>query len=84
MNYEVVNNFYDKTDNGKRYSKGDFYSHEDDDRIALLVDKGFIKKTQKESPEEKINHVGGGYYELPNGERVRGKEEALSALESGE
>lgn len=83
-NYEVVNNFYDKTDNRKLYEKGGFYSHVDDDRTAFLIEKGFIKKTQKKAPEEKINHVGGGYYELPNGERVKGKKEALSALESGE
>ena len=27
-----------------------------------------------------IKHVGGGMYELPNGERVRGKPAALAAL----
>lgn len=84
MAYEVVNNFLDKTDNRKLYKKGDFYSHKDDDRIAFLIDKGFLKETQKKPPEEKVKHVGGGYYELPNGERVQGKEEAIKALESGE
>ncbi|PDY18268.1 hypothetical protein COM83_25930, partial [Bacillus cereus] len=25
-------------------------------------------------------HVGGGYYELPNGEKIKGKDAALEAL----
>ena len=28
-----------------------------------------------------VYHVGGGYYELPSGEKVRGKEAAQAALE---
>ena len=85
MAYEVIKNFKDKTDNGKLYKKDKhFYSHDDEDRIAFLIEQGFIRETQKKPPEELISHVGGGYYELPNGERVKGKEEALSALESGE
>lgn len=31
-------------------------------------------------PPADIKRVGGGWYELPNGERVRGKPEALAAL----
>ena len=27
-----------------------------------------------------MNHVGGGYYELPNGERIKGKDKAEKAL----
>lgn len=30
--------------------------------------------------ENELKHVGGGYYELPNGEKVKGKEKALEAL----
>lgn len=33
-----------------------------------------------EATEEGLIVVGGGYYELPNGERVRGREAALEAL----
>ncbi|WP_141434388.1 hypothetical protein [Bacillus sp. 03113] len=29
---------------------------------------------------EGLNHVGGGWYLLPNGEKVQGKEEALAEL----
>ncbi|ALS16914.1 hypothetical protein [Clostridium butyricum] len=28
------------------------------------------------------NHIGGGYYELSNGEKVKGKDEALKAEEA--
>ena len=31
-------------------------------------------------PDPEPKHVGGGYYELPNGERVKGKEAAEEAL----
>ena len=30
--------------------------------------------------QPQVVHVGGGWYELPNGERVQGKEDALAAL----
>lgn len=43
-------------------------------------------KRRENSDEDGLNHVGAGWYELPNGERVRGKEaaqEALAALEAG-
>jgi hypothetical protein len=32
--------------------------------------------------EQGIKHVGGGWYLLPNGEKVQGKDEALEALKS--
>lgn len=35
---------------------------------------------EKAVEEEQIKHTGGGYYELPNGEKVQGKENALKAL----
>lgn len=76
--YRVVKTFRDKYTK-LIYQKGDSYSHDDEGRITSLIDKGFIEESEKE-----IKHVGGGYYELPNGERVRGKKEALAALESGE
>lgn len=31
-------------------------------------------------PKTELKHVGGGWYELPNGERVQGKEAAEEAL----
>lgn len=35
---------------------------------------------EKAELEAQLNHTGGGYYELPNGEKVQGKENALKAL----
>lgn len=32
--------------------------------------------------DSRLEHVGGGYFVLPNGEKVRGKENALAALEA--
>lgn len=68
------------------YNKGDSYSHEDENRIAFLLGKGFIEEKSKQPPQTEgdIKHVGGGYYELPNGEKVKGKEEALKAIESSD
>lgn len=34
----------------------------------------------QEEPNEGIKHVGGGWYLLPNGEKVQGKDEALAEL----
>jgi hypothetical protein len=31
-------------------------------------------------PEPQLKHIGGGWYELPGGERIKGKEAALNAL----
>lgn len=44
----------------------------------------FTNETE-EQPTDDLNdvsayHIGGGYYELPNGEKVRGKEAATKAL----
>ena len=46
--------------------------------------RGEEKQTATKEPAETTNikHVGGGWYELPNGERVRGKAAAEAALEN--
>lgn len=79
MEYKVKSPFRDTTDNKKRYKKGDPYSHKDEKRIAFLVKKGFLEEQPSEEKME-IKHTGGGWYELPNGEKVKGKEEAEKAL----
>ncbi|RSL32663.1 hypothetical protein D7Z54_14535 [Salibacterium salarium] len=87
--HEVIKPFRDKNDpKKKRYAKGKTFEG-DEKRIAELVEKGFVspkpieeqsqKKPPDESKTEDVKHVGGGYYELPNGEKVKGKEEALKA-----
>ncbi|GAA5417977.1 hypothetical protein Pryu01_03055 [Paraliobacillus ryukyuensis] len=84
MPNKVIRAFYDKTDNRKPYSKGDTYSHSDEGRIAFLIEKGFLTEKSKQPPKEDKSeypkHVGGGYYELPNGDKVKGKKEAEKAM----
>lgn len=33
--------------------------------------------------KDELKHVGGGFYELPDGRRIKGKEAALAALAEG-
>ncbi|WP_078434236.1 hypothetical protein [Metabacillus halosaccharovorans] len=89
MSYKVKIPFFDKADNLKPYNEGDSYSHDDEERIAFLIEKGHLEggviseDPKKETPEPDKNefpkHSGGAYYELSNGEKVKGKEEAFKA-----
>lgn len=56
--------------------KGDSYTHDDEKRIAFLIEKGYLEKEQQ---SVEVKHVGGGWYELPNGEKIKGKEAAEKA-----
>lgn len=76
----------------KPYSINDTYSHEKAARVSHLMDEGFLlKRDLKQEPEaDKVEttelepeHVGGGYYKLPNGDKVKGKQAALDALKEG-
>ncbi len=53
MNYKVIRPFIDKVSNNS-YNEGDSYSHEDDERVAFLVEKGFLegKQDYQRSQEE--------------------------------
>ncbi|MDT0163824.1 hypothetical protein [Bacillus sp. AG4(2022)] len=76
MANRVAKLFRDKNSK-KLYRKGDLYEHSDADRVAFLVDSGYL-----EAEEVKIKfpkHTGGGWYELSNGEKVQGKDEAAAA-----
>lgn len=89
MKFTVISTFVDK--NTKNfYSVGNVYESDDSDRIAYLVDKGFLEGDKEITPskpdgnnDEEIDkyHIGGGYYQFPNGEKVRGKENAIEVLE---
>ncbi|MFS1519686.1 hypothetical protein V1503_24990 [Bacillus sp. SCS-151] len=86
--YEVKNTFRDKYTK-ELFKPGDEYPTEDTERVQYLKNKGFIGEEihSEDLDDERIKHVGGGYYELPNGEKVKGKDNALAALqklESGE
>lgn len=85
MKYKVIKAFTCKLDHQK-YAKGDIYETDDPDRAAFLQKKGrlgaMIEAPRVELPanQEEPKHVGGGWYELPDGSRIKGKEEALKAL----
>ncbi|WP_017726763.1 hypothetical protein [Halalkalibacterium ligniniphilum] len=101
---KVVAPFRDKLDSEKEYSVGDFYEHENADRVAFLVERGFLEEKSKQPPHgegksegekdqktddppDELKELGSGWYELPNGEKVQGKDkamEALAAIEGGE
>lgn len=70
---EVIKRFRDK-ETKRLYEKGDLYKGSKE-RVSLLTKKGFLADTPP------LNHIGGGYYELPDGSRVKGKEQAMKALE---
>lgn len=91
MAYKAKELFKDKV-TGKVYQAGDTYLETDEKRIAELsstdnqqgrplIQKGAGKKSKESVSADKLtlSHVGGGYYELSNGERVKGKKEALEA-----
>ena len=81
MLYPVKKLFKDKEDNGRRYQLNDWYPRfglkVDNKRVDKLVKLGYIHKEDEEAKQDFPKHVGGGWYELSNGERVQGKEEAL-------
>jgi hypothetical protein len=79
--FQVIKAFRDK-DTLKHHAEGSVYSA-DAERIEFLKGKGFLGKElqveQEESDENFPKHTGGGWYELSNGEKVQGKEEAETA-----
>ncbi|MFJ8220546.1 hypothetical protein [Bacillus cereus] len=81
--FKVITAFRDKF-SYVHYSVGESYKTDDKERIDFLQNEGFLDTEpvgdyKPVFPE--IVHIGGGYYELPNSEKVKGKEAALKALE---
>ncbi|MBU9724129.1 MULTISPECIES: hypothetical protein [Bacillaceae] len=91
MKINVISAFTDSL-SGKFYKKGDTFNYESEnlERVTFLIEKKFLEKkkivihNKKEEVPSKPIHVGAGWYELPNGERVRGKESALEAFKGME
>lgn len=83
--YKVINPFIDK-ETKEKFGVGSEYYTEDHKRVGYLKDWGYLGEDVEPSEEEPIGeedgirHVGGGYYELPNGEKVKGKDKALETL----
>ncbi|PDZ92574.1 hypothetical protein [Bacillus thuringiensis] len=81
--FKVITAFRDKF-SYVHYSVGESYKTDDQERIEFLQKEGFLETepiSDYKPVVPEIVHVGGGYYELPNGEKVKGKEAALKALE---
>lgn len=74
--YKVKSSFEDKFTH-KVFRVGDLYEHNDAERVAFLVGKGYLEKEATNTGYPK--HTGGSWYELSNGEKVQGKDEALIA-----
>ncbi|MDK7476337.1 hypothetical protein OWP15_27185 [Bacillus paranthracis] len=72
----IIRAFIDK-DTLLGYLEGDMYESNDSKRIAFLVEQGFLQENQKTSKFPK--HAGGGWYELSNGDKIQGKDEAVEA-----
>lgn len=83
MLYPVLKNFKDKQDNKREYRSNDWYPRfgfeTTDERVDELFELGHIGKQVEEVKQDFPKHIGGGWYELSNGERVQGKEEAEEA-----
>ncbi|MGG3924909.1 hypothetical protein ABET51_02745 [Metabacillus fastidiosus] len=78
----VVNAFIDK-ETLKTYPVGSVYESDSEERVDFLIEEGFLQANSEknEVDEDGLIKHGGGYYELPNGEKVKGRENALKALE---
>ncbi|BES65854.1 hypothetical protein SANA_22930 [Gottschalkiaceae bacterium SANA] len=48
--------------------------------VSLEPEESEPQEDHEEDPDSLLNHVGGGYFELPNGERIKGKDKAEKAL----
>lgn len=91
--YKVVARFLDLEDNKREYKIGETFPCEgvevSERRLAILsTDQNAAKKVLIEKVEdgqsdgeeaEFPKHTGGGYYELSNGEKVKGKDAAEKA-----
>lgn len=79
MKYPVLKKFRDKG-SGKIYDIGSSYEAEEE-RAGYLQKLGYIgQDVPAETSEEWPKHAGGGVFELPNGEKVRGKAKAIELM----
>jgi hypothetical protein len=96
VKYHVIKAFKCKLDH-RKYNTGDIYETSDPERVAFLQSKGRLgamieepaeppsnQESPAQEPAKETKHVGGGWYELPDGRRVKGKEEALAAMNGGD
>lgn len=78
--YKVKEAFVDKHTQ-KLHQVDSTFSTADGARAKELLELGFLHiATVEEELDERLEHVGGGYFKLPNGDKVRGKDAAAEAL----
>jgi len=81
--YLVLTEFIDKFTN-VYYAAGSEYETPDEDRAKHLQKLGYLGEEIMERDDDDLDQhlkpLAGGYYVLPNGEKVRGKEKAIKAL----
>ena len=85
MEYKVIRRFRDKYTREIILPGTSFHSDEID-RVENLIERGFIdtdsnpeKKPDLPQKQSEPKHTGGGWYELEDGTRIRGKEAAYQA-----
>lgn len=78
MKYPVIAKFKDKYTK-EIYEIGREIELTDEKRIADLQKRKLISEAIEE-PIAEPKHVGGGYYELPDGTRIKGKQAAIEAM----
>lgn len=89
---KVVNPFKEIEHNGHIYKAGDTYPAEGhvatEKRVQFLTQThprykkiylSDVVKSEKNKSLHVPKHVGGGWYELSNGDKVQGKDEAMEA-----
>lgn len=82
MLYPVLQTFQDKFTH-EVHDVGSFYKTKDRNRANDLQELGFLGEGEAEkAPEKWPKHIAGGNYELSNGEKVKGKEEAIAAQQA--
>ena len=74
MRFKVIKTFRDKFTK-EIYQAGQVITMDDDGRVENLLRRKLISAI-----EPTIRHVGGGWYELPTGQKVQGKEAALAMM----
>ncbi|MCM3143047.1 hypothetical protein [Brevibacillus sp. MER 51] len=85
--FHVTSDFID-IDTDELVKAGDIIEA-DDDRAEQLREKQVIGREVQEQEQQDddsdldgLKKLAGGYYQLPNGDKVRGKENAIEALKA--
>jgi len=78
MQYVVQQVFQDKF-TGDVYRVGEPFESDDPDRLKDLKSRQLIAESSKPADSVWPRHIAAGNYELSNGEKVKGKEQAHAA-----